>query len=358
MPSCFWKMICYVRNGQHHVVGFVIENSRLSSTDVAGIARRREDSFKPRSQLDVYSQAGIILNPFVMSAIDLFKGRAVFDLGHGLEGINSVQPQRCALSQSLSSEEEQDWIDGMKAQVAATSTKKRKRTKRAASGKACCSPDEMTGFLAALASANGEDEDSDNEINDDDDEEIGSTESLVPAASCGKRVVGYFTSWGKYKFSPRMAQRLTHVIFAFLETRANGEVKVGCVDPAHSEDCNKDEELARKRLEQMFRVAEHFDHLSVMFAVGGWENSQYFSEIAADREKRLVFIASLIQIIKKYGFDGVDVDWEYPVTGGAHEGVAEDKSNYVTLLSELRTALNNLAKLEGRDLPYLMSIAG
>lgn len=26
IPSCFWKMLCYVRNGEHHVVGFVIEN--------------------------------------------------------------------------------------------------------------------------------------------------------------------------------------------------------------------------------------------------------------------------------------------------------------------------------------------
>lgn len=243
----------------------------------------------------------------------------------------------------------------MKAQGSTTSSKKRKRTKRASNDKACCTADEMASFLAPFLT--DDDEESDDEA-EDEDEEIGSTESLVPAASCGKRVVGYFTSWGKYKFSPRMAQRLTHVIFAFLETKSSGEVKVGCVDPAHSEDCNKDEELARKRLKQMFRVAEHFDHLNVMFAVGGWENSQYFSSIAADRVKRITFIASLIQVIKNYGFDGVDVDWEYPVTGGAHEGIQADKANYVTLLTELRTALKNLAKLEGRDRPYLMSIAG
>ncbi|XP_037026666.1 uncharacterized protein LOC119067666 isoform X2 [Bradysia coprophila] len=371
IPACFWKMICYVRDGQHHVVGFVIQNTKLSSSDKASIDSRREDSFIPRSQSYVIAHAAIspTKNPFLLSAPDVLRNREVFSLGPGIEGIVSVQPLLCAAALSLTADEEKQWKDGMKAQsdalaISSSSSKKkqkskRRKTKRAliGSGSACCSPDEMSNFLASLTSTDDEDDEDDSD-DEDDDEEIESTESLVSSASCGKRIVGYFTSWGKYKFSPRMAHRLTHVIFAFLETRSNGEVKVGCVDPEHSEDCTKDEELAHKRLKQLFSVTEHFDHLNVMFAVGGWENSQYFSAIAADRERRIVFIASLIQVIKDYGFDGVDVDWEYPVTGGAHEGVTEDKSNYVTLLSELRTALNNLAKLQGRDRPYLMSIAG
>lgn len=193
---------------------------------------------------------------------------------------------------------------------------------------------------------------------DGDDEEIGSTDSLVSSSRCGKRIVGYYPSWGTRSFSPRMAQRLTHVIFAFLETKADGEVKVGCVDPAHTSNCDDDEKTAAKRLAQMMRVASQFDHLNIMFAVGGWENSQYFSGIAASRDKRLNFIASIIKAINEHDFDGVDIDWEYPVTGGAHEGIAADKQNYVTLLSELRAALSNLAKMNGRTQPYLMSVAG
>ncbi|EPB73278.1 glycosyl hydrolase, family 18 [Ancylostoma ceylanicum] len=115
----------------------------------------------------------------------------------------------------------------------------------------------------------------------------------------------------------------------------------------------------------------------MLFAVGGWENSQYFSSIAADPTKRANFVNHVANFLRDQQIDGVDVDWEYPVTGGATEGIPADKrkqflmtfssiedhslmnllENYVTLLSDLRTRLTNLATELGRTVPYEITLA-
>ncbi len=48
----------------------------------------------------------------------------------------------------------------------------------------------------------------------------------------------------------------------------------------------------------------------------------------------------MLNILDKYDFDGIDIDWEYPVKGGAHEGTTADKANYViSFLKNIRSSL-------------------
>jgi chitinase len=53
-------------------------------------------------------------------------------------------------------------------------------------------------------------------------------------------------------------------------------------------------------------------------------------------ENRKGFIANLVQFMRTYGFDGVDLDWEYP---GAPDrgGSPADTANFVALLQDMRT---------------------
>lgn len=53
----------------------------------------------------------------------------------------------------------------------------------------------------------------------------------------------------------------------------------------------------------------------VLMAIGGWNDSagDKYSRLANNASARRKFIMHVIQFIEKYGFDGLDLDWEYPV---------------------------------------------
>ena len=153
----------------------------------------------------------------------------------------------------------------------------------------------------------------------------------------------------------QQANFLTHMIFAFIEMRADGSLVVGSADPLNPEATASKSEA---RLQQLMAVkAKTGFRLKTLFAVGGWENSQHFSATAASAQKRSNFIRDVLFILQKYNFDGVDIDWEYPVTGGAQEGTASDKENYVIFLSEIRDRMAALQRSEGRADAYLLTIA-
>ena len=83
-------------------------------------------------------------------------------------------------------------------------------------------------------------------------------------------------------------------------------------------------------------------NLKVLLSVGGW-GARGFSGAAATKESRAVFIQSAQEIIAKYGIDGIDLDWEYPVNGawGLVESQPADRANFTALLKELRAALGH-----------------
>ena len=50
-----------------------------------------------------------------------------------------------------------------------------------------------------------------------------------------------------------------------------------------------------------------------MIAIGGWnEGVKKYSKMASSKQSRQEFINSVVKFIQKHGFDGLDVDWEYP----------------------------------------------
>lgn len=83
-------------------------------------------------------------------------------------------------------------------------------------------------------------------------------------------------------------------------------------------------------------------NLKVLLSVGGW-GARGFSGAAATPESRAVFIRSAQEVVEKYGLDGIDLDWEYPVNGawGLVASQPADRDNFTALLKELRTAFGH-----------------
>ena len=83
-------------------------------------------------------------------------------------------------------------------------------------------------------------------------------------------------------------------------------------------------------------------NLKVLLSVGGW-GARGFTGAAATKDTRAVFIQSAQEIIAKYGLDGIDLDWEYPVNGawGLVESQPAERANFTALLAELRAALGH-----------------
>eukprot|EP00804_Cyclotella_cryptica_P024464 CCRYP_017568-RB/>CCRYP_017568-RB protein AED:0.03 eAED:0.03 QI:1933/1/1/1/1/0.81/11/100/1752 len=80
-------------------------------------------------------------------------------------------------------------------------------------------------------------------------------------------------------------------------------------------------------------------HQPVYPSIGGWTLSSSFPAVAADPQKRNRFARECVGLIADYGFDGIDIDWEYP--GYApHGGSADDRKNFNELLLAVRVALN------------------
>ncbi|MBI4511978.1 MAG: cellulose binding domain-containing protein [Deltaproteobacteria bacterium] len=179
--------------------------------------------------------------------------------------------------------------------------------------------------------------------------------------SGAKRIIGYFTAWSvygrNYHVADIPASRLTHINYAFANI-ANGECVLGDAyadtDKFYPGD-TWDAGALRGSFGQLKKLKGANPHLKTLISVGGWTWSSGFSEAALTAANRDRFSQSCVAFMKRYGFDGIDIDWEYPGGGGLATGRPEDKRNFTLLLESLRKKLNEEGQRDGRQ--YLLTIA-
>ncbi len=177
------------------------------------------------------------------------------------------------------------------------------------------------------------------------------------------RVVGYFTSWGiygrQYFVTDIPADQVTHINYAFARISEDGEVMLSDnwadVDFPYPTDTDSDPLKGNFHQLQLLKAAH--PNLQTLISIGGWTYSGRFSNVALTAESRAKFAKSVVDFVVQYGFDGADIDWEYPTGNGMQGNVerAEDKENYVLLLQELRSQLDAQGAKDGHH--YLLTIA-
>ncbi|MCL2567079.1 MAG: glycosyl hydrolase family 18 protein [Alphaproteobacteria bacterium] len=160
------------------------------------------------------------------------------------------------------------------------------------------------------------------------------------------QVIGYLPSWVNWEMADIDTAKLTTLKYSFLEIK-EGRVVFGKNSAKYTflENIQKVQELRQKN-----------PNLQLMVSIGGW-GVDGFSQAAAAKQSREIFAKSAADFLEKYNFDGVDIDWEFPLSGagGVIESNPADRENFVLLIEEIRNQLNILEQKHGKY--YTISVA-
>ncbi|XP_035824687.1 chitinase-3-like protein 1 [Aplysia californica] len=148
--------------------------------------------------------------------------------------------------------------------------------------------------------------------------------------------VCYYTSWSRHRTSELSKFDIgdidptlcSHLIYAFAEIdKTKMEVVAG--EPAVEE--NKAD--GSGRYQQFNALKEKHPTLKTLLSIGGEHaGSDKFIAVTSTETIAKRFAATTVDFLKAHGFDGLDVDWEYPTPN--------TKQTYVTLLKVLREAFD------------------
>ncbi|KAF8908087.1 glycoside hydrolase superfamily [Gymnopilus junonius] len=185
--------------------------------------------------------------------------------------------------------------------------------------------------------------------------------NIMHKRATGKASIAYFTNWGIYgaNFQPTdiVPGPLTHILYAFADTDASAGT-ISLTDsyadeqkhfPGDSWDETGNNLYGCLKQLYLLKLAQR--NLKVLLSIGGWTYAQagHFNFVTS-ASARATFVANAVQLVEDYGFDGIDIDYEYPANAAQGQGFA-------ALLTSLRTAFDQLAAKKGDTSPYLITAA-
>lgn len=148
-----------------------------------------------------------------------------------------------------------------------------------------------------------------------------------PGERSGAKVVAYYPSWRSDQSKLRY-DIITHVVYAFAIPTAEGGLR------------------ALEGAEQVPALIQkaHSSNAKVLLGVGGWSYNDVplentFMTATSTPERTEAFVDAIVAMCEKYGFDGVDMDWEHPRVDGA------SAKQYERLMLSLAEKLHSKGKV-------------
>lgn len=153
------------------------------------------------------------------------------------------------------------------------------------------------------------------------------------------KLVCYFTNWAWYrrgigKYTPDNIDTdlCTHIVYGFAVLDYT-ELTIRTHDAWADIDNNFYERVSKLKEKGV----------TVSLALGGWNDSQgdKYSRLVRSAASRAKFVKQAVEFIERFGFGGLDLDWEYPVCWQTEckKGYADEKEGFTELVKELSVAL-------------------
>jgi chitinase len=153
-----------------------------------------------------------------------------------------------------------------------------------------------------------------------------------------KRLAAYFPAGAEefgYSVAGVPADQLTHLIYAFAGISTSGE----CVSESPADD--------RVNFPELLKLKQHHPQLMTLISIGGASSAARYTSATNSPSGIKTLAHSSVLYMVDNGFDGIDIDWEFPTAG--------QKDIYTALLVELRSQLDAQGDTDGRN--YLLTIA-
>jgi chitinase len=164
---------------------------------------------------------------------------------------------------------------------------------------------------------------------------------LPGQARATPQIVAYYD--GGMPVSQIPAQQVDDLIYAFGEPNDAGE----CTPPTAAQIGT---------FAQLRTLRQKHPGLRLIVSIGGWGAAPQYSDIALTDRSRGRFAASCMQVfLLEQGFDGIDLDWEFPVHGGMNRSRPQDRSDATALVREFRRRLDALGRQTHRH--YFLTVA-